>query len=182
MRRLARKAFGWPDPSAPPEAEPDFTIQFDKESGLAVYGAMVSRRNQWDNLLWQVPVLSFTAQAFLFTVALGAGQAWWARIIASLLSINIALLSIVLMGRHRQAELNDAHWLQRFERDVMHLGGWGTSGEPFKASRDVEKLYAGWIGDLLPLKPMFSVWVLGLSLFGLCGAGIIVATVIDQLF
>jgi hypothetical protein len=30
-----------------------------------VYQAVAARRLQWDNLVWQVPVLSLTAQAFL---------------------------------------------------------------------------------------------------------------------
>lgn len=37
------------------------------------YAALAERRLQWDSLLWQVPVLSLTAQAFLFTIALSPG-------------------------------------------------------------------------------------------------------------
>ncbi|MER6612681.1 hypothetical protein [Streptomyces xantholiticus] len=36
-----------------------------------VYQAVAARRMQWDALLWQVPALSLTAQAFLFTITLG---------------------------------------------------------------------------------------------------------------
>ena len=47
------------------------------ESGQAddaTYGALATRRLQWDNLLWQVPILGLTAQAFLFTIALDPGS------------------------------------------------------------------------------------------------------------
>lgn len=49
-----------------------------------VYSVVASRRLQWDNLLWQVPVLGLTAQAFLFTTALGSGDRW-SKVIASVL-------------------------------------------------------------------------------------------------
>jgi hypothetical protein len=50
---------------------------------LAEYAAIAARRTQWDSLLWQVPTLSLTAQAFLFTIALTQGNDAWARIISS---------------------------------------------------------------------------------------------------
>ena len=90
-----------------------------------MYQAVAARRLQWDNLLWQVPVLSLTAQAFLFTTALNADAAGWGRIVASLLSLIISVLSILLMARHRQGELTDAHWLERFEQEVLDAGQWG---------------------------------------------------------
>jgi hypothetical protein len=149
---------------------------------LAAYAAVAARRTQWDSLLWQVPVLSLTAQAFLFTIALGGGDAW-ARIISSLLSLNIAVISIMLMGRHRQGELNDAHWLERFEKNEMHLGTHGAHGLAFRDSRAKEQmLAAGRIGNLVPLRPMFGAWVLGLALFGLAAIGVIVRTLLQTLF
>jgi hypothetical protein len=51
-----------------------------------VYQAVVARRLQWDNLVWQVPLLSLTAQAFLFTIALGSGTTMVARCISAGLS------------------------------------------------------------------------------------------------
>lgn len=155
------------NPAAPPN-----------EHQHALYEAAVARRLQWDNLLWQVPVLSFTAQAFLFTVALSAGNDSWARIIASLLSLVIALLSILLMARHRQGEITDAHWLEDFEHQVMEAGDWGLHGDPFKRVRAKETLNVHPLLErAIPLWPMFGVWVGGLALFGVAAIVVIARTI-----
>lgn len=70
-------------------------------AAIAAYQAVAGRRAQWDSLLWQVPVLSLTAQAFLFTIELSQGNDAWARVISGMLSLNIAVISIMLMARHR---------------------------------------------------------------------------------
>ena len=145
---------------------------------LAAYGAVAARRTAWDSLLWQVPVLSLTAQAFLFTIALG-GADEWGRIIAAFLSLDIAVISIMLMGRHRQAELLDAHWLERFEAQQLNLGISGAHGKAFRDTRDGEGLDAGRIGNLVPLRPMFGYWVTGLGLFGLAAIIVIVRTLVQ---
>jgi hypothetical protein len=141
-----------------------------------MYQAVVARRLQWDNLLWQVPVLSLTAQAFLFTTALSSEVASWGRIVASLLSLIISVLSILLMGRHRQGELTDAHWLACFETEVLKAGKWGAHGTVFRDARKFEGLDAGWVGRMIPLRPMFGVWVAGLALFGLAAIGVVITT------
>lgn len=38
---------------------------------VAMYAVVAARRAQYHNMLWQVPTMSLTAQAFLFTIALG---------------------------------------------------------------------------------------------------------------
>ena len=145
---------------------------------LAAYAAVAARRTQFDALLWQVPVLSLTAQAFLFTIALSQGNDAWARIISSVLSLNITVISILLMARHRQAELHDANWLARIERDELNLGDLGAHGTAFRKSRDKQELEAGWISHLLPRTPMFGIWVVGLALFGLADLVVIIRTAV----
>jgi hypothetical protein len=145
---------------------------------IAAYAAVAARRTAWDTLLWQVPVLSLTAQAFLFTIALGGADAW-GRMIAAFLSLDISVISIMLMGRHRQAELHDAHWLEAFEEQHLHLGALGAHGTAFRANRDMEGLDAGRIGDLVPLRPMFGYWVMGLALFGLAAIAVVVRTAVQ---
>jgi hypothetical protein len=130
------------------------------------YQMVEARRLQWDNLVWQVPVLSFTAQAFLFSIALGDGGRG-PRIAASILTLVVTVLSMTLMARHRQAELADAHWLEDYERRQ----GWGRiHGETWRKTRDATPLDAGRMLDrLLPLWPGFRTWIIGLTLFGLAG-------------
>lgn len=88
------------------------------------YQVVAARRLQWDNLVWQVPVLGLTAQAFLFVTALDGGSRH-AKVVASLLSIMTAVLCVTLMARHRQGELADAHWLEAYERGPFrHACAW----------------------------------------------------------
>lgn len=84
----------------------------------------------------------------------------------------------MLMARHRQAELHDAHWLERFEQQELGAGAWGAHGTAFRAKRDIEGLDAGWIGNLIPLRRMFGVWVVGLAMFGLAAIVVIAKTVL----
>jgi hypothetical protein len=64
------------------------------------YAAVAARRTQFDQLVWQVPVLSLTAQAFLFSIALSPDGTRTIRIIASLLSLVMSFLSLHLMVKH----------------------------------------------------------------------------------
>lgn len=79
------------------------------------YAVVAARRTQFDQLVWQVPVLSLTAQAFLFSIALASDTSRLARIIASVLSLLMNVLSLHLMARHRQVEVADSHWLEAYE-------------------------------------------------------------------
>ncbi len=132
-----------------------------------VYGVVASRRLQWDNLLWQVPVLGLTAQAFLFTTALGSGE-MWSKVIASVLAITTALLSITLMARHRQAEIMDSHWLEAYEREHFSEGS-VVHGPQYSRERNGHGLGAGKFGEMIPILPGFKTWVIGLLLFAAAG-------------
>jgi hypothetical protein len=141
----------------------------------SVYQAVVARRMQWDSLLWQVPILSLTAQAFLFTIALGSDTSELSRIIAALLSAVVALLCVSLMARHRQAELSDAGWLQEYEKDYSER--FQVHGEPFRERRDKVKVRL--LGNRLPAPtwPGYEVWTWGVSTFGVLGLVVVVLSV-----
>lgn len=124
-----------------------------------LYEAVAARRTQWDSLLWQVPVLSLTAQAFLFTISLGPDSSRAARVIASILSIVSAVLSMHLMARHRQAEIADAHWLSDYES--RHFGE-TVHGPTWRARRNSTPVLV-W----LTRYPAFPAWMIGLLTFGL---------------
>lgn len=79
------------------------------------YPIVASRRQTYDTMLWQTPVLSLTAQAFLLTIALGANIYPGARILAALLSLVAALASIQLLEKHRHFERGDSEFLNKFE-------------------------------------------------------------------
>jgi len=79
------------------------------------YQIVAERRQNYDNLLWQTPMVSLTAQAFLLTIALGAETKPLARLLASFLSFLAALASLQLMSKHRHMERLDSDLLEQYE-------------------------------------------------------------------
>lgn len=78
------------------------------------YQLIAARRSNFDYLLWQTPVISLTAQAFLFQIALGAGDRF-GKIIASILAFLAAFASMQLLGKHRYMEVFYAKMLTSIE-------------------------------------------------------------------
>jgi hypothetical protein len=101
-------------PPASPEALTYTRIISMSDLDRETYAIVAARRTQFDQLVWQVPVLSLTAQAFLFSIALSADASRTARVIASVLSLLMTVLSLHLIAKHRQAEVADSHWLEEY--------------------------------------------------------------------
>jgi len=80
------------------------------------YEILNSRRDSFNNLVWQTPVLSLTAQAFLFTIIYTSTASNVARTIVAALSIILALASIQLLLKHRFMEAEHAKFLHTFEK------------------------------------------------------------------
>lgn len=99
-----------------------------EEMPATVYSAVASRRVAFDQMFWQVPALSFTAQAFLLSTALAGDTSSVARVISSSVSIVISMLSVHLMVRNRQADSTDGAELARMEAaagiPAQHGRGW----------------------------------------------------------
>ena len=131
---------------------------------LTQYQVVASRRQAMDALMWQVPVLSLTAQAFLFSIALGSDSSCLARMLAGSLALFASLASIQLMSKHRLLEVRDSKWLEAFEREnglaVIH------SRPPRQEGCSVWKLFVG--------LSSYRVWVITLFLFALAAVLILV--------
>ncbi len=82
---------------------------------LEQYAIVASRRQQWDTLLWQMPTMVLTGEAFLFTISLGAPTSQTGRIVAATLSLLVALASLHSLASHRLSELADSAWLHEYE-------------------------------------------------------------------
>ena len=82
---------------------------------LEQYAIVASRRQQWDVLLWQMPTMVLTGEAFLFTISLGASTTQSGRVIAAALSLVVALASLHSLAAHRLSELTDSAWLHEYE-------------------------------------------------------------------
>lgn len=81
------------------------------------YSSLTQRQATHNALLWQVPIMFFTAQAFLFMIALGttSNYPWWSRLIAAFVSFIFSILSDILFENHRIMELTDAEQLYDIE-------------------------------------------------------------------
>lgn len=133
-----------------------------------VYAAVAARRTQFDNLVWQVPVLSLTAQAFLFTIALGDGGTRFSRSVACILAMIIAFLTVQLLTKQRQAEITDAHWLEKLEQRTSSIDDF-AHGYSWRDRRNDESADAGFF-ELLSRMKGYATWAWGLSLFGVAAA------------
>jgi len=91
---------------------------FDEEEFAALdqYAIVAARRQQWDTLLWQMPTMALTGEAFLLTIALAGATAQIGRIVASSLALVVALAALHSLSAHRLSELADASWLREHER------------------------------------------------------------------
>ena len=141
-------------PSAP-ERKPS------REEQLLLYQVVESRRLATDGMVWQVPGLALTAQAFLVTIELGPGVGAVAQAVTGLLAAAISLMSVQLMLRHKRSELADSMWLERFERE----SGWEVVHGKREEFADRNGVASGW----LVRYRSYRVWILGMGAFGLVG-------------
>ncbi len=107
------------------EESPDSEESRDE---LEQYAIVASRRQQWDTLLWQMPTMVLTGEAFLFTISLGSQTSETGRIVAATLSLLVAFASLHSLASHRLSELADSAWLHEYElahgAPVLHGLSW----------------------------------------------------------
>lgn len=143
----------------------------------AFYQAIANRRLGYDTLLWQVPAISFTAQAFLFNIALSSTN-HLAQILSAFLALVIACISMQLMSKHRYHEEIDARLLEKFEKEYQL----GTSfGCPPHAKPSLRSNAVGKSTNWFVKQSSYQLWMFGLMLFALTALSIIIITVIDIL-
>lgn len=87
-----------------------------KERYAVQYPVLAHRVANWHQLLWQVPLFAFTAQAFTFTIALDPEASRAARLIACAISAIISVVSLVTLVRQRKADLLDSGQLAMIEQ------------------------------------------------------------------
>lgn len=151
------------------------------DSHWIVYQTVAARRLQWDNLVWQAPALSLTAQAFLLTITLSADYEIWPRRMAAGLALAICLMSLNLLSRHRLSEVTDAQFLAAFEdrnapwiadfesgEGVHKIPTRAIHGERFRDRREAVRKQGkdGRVMTWAAKWPSSKVWFWGLALFG----------------
>lgn len=151
----------------------------------SVYQALSARRLGYDTMMWQVPALSFTAQAFLLTIALGGGLGA-NRLVSAALALVIALISMQLMAKHRFNEEIDSRLLEGLERSA-HIGqafGVPPHAPPNQRMRVVNSK-ADPYGGMPPVRrhwyvtmSSYRLWLRGLGLFAMTSCAIITVNII----
>jgi len=144
----------------------------------AIYAAVASRRAGFDNMAWQVPIISLTAQAFLFTIALGPDSRPYARLISASLAFVVSLLSMLLLARHRQADIADAQWLADLEkrRGRASKQRMAAHGSVWRERRENTEIHRGF--NWMTRHRAFVVWEVGLLLFGIAGLAVVIVTLV----
>jgi colanic acid biosynthesis protein WcaH len=88
------------------------------EIWLHQYDALNNRRNSFNQLLWQAPALSLTAQAFLFATAFSKDTSPDHQLSAAILGFATALASVLLLIKHRVGEKDAAVQADAMERQA----------------------------------------------------------------
>ena len=131
---------------------------------IAQYEALNNRKNSFNQLLWQAPALSLTAQAFLFSIIFSKDVTWDAQLPTSVLACFTALTSLHLLVKHRAGEVDMAERLVQLERD-NNLPSINAAGY---AQHD--PLGAPWYIR----QSAYRLWFILLSLFGLTSLLIVI--------
>ena len=89
----------------------------DSAKYIALHSALVAKRSLANELLWQVPTMSFTAQAFLLSIAFDIEKASCYRVLSGMISCGIGCLCWQLFLRHSALELQTSKRLQDLEKE-----------------------------------------------------------------
>jgi hypothetical protein len=150
---------------------------------ISLLGVYASQYASYTTLLWQVPALSLTAQAFLLTLALGHGNGTSAKIIGAALSAAISAASYALMHDQR----GHANYYGELARRVSvcldlrrYLGGSLLIGKEGVDGNDAEAVWI-WRGRSELIAPragrMYTVWKGCMLIFLFVDIGIIASVV-----
>ena len=138
------------------------------------YQILATRRQVFDTMLWQTPVLSLTAQAFLFTIILGEGTCPSYRIISAILSLITALGSIQLFAKHRYNEEEDMKLLEDFEISKKDNGYKVIHRHRKGPEKGCLSRFVRW--------PSYYVWLFTLSAFAIAAFVVLLTTIWQKLF
>lgn len=128
-----------------------------------LYAIVANRRCNYDSMLWQTPVISLTAQAFLLTIALGSNSSALARCISACLAFITAFSSLHLMIKHRLGEESDSRGLEKFEKENFNC-------KPIHRQRNH--------GNYIYNYSAYIIWRLILALFGLTSLAIFIIAIV----
>lgn len=134
---------------------------------LAQYEALNNRRNSFNQLMWQTPTLSLTAQAFLFSIVFAKDVSWKAQLLTATLALASAVASLILLAKHRGGEVDMAKRLEQMESEGCF---------PHINAKMIESS-APWYVRM----SSYKLWIILLSLFGVAST-LAIARVLYNLY
>jgi hypothetical protein len=102
-------------------------MNVETETMLRQYEVVNARRAATDNLLWQAPTLSFTAQSFLFQTALQNIEKPVPVLISMSLALGVSIATLHLMLKHRFYEVRDSKLAELLEMQLREKTGYALS-------------------------------------------------------
>ena len=131
----------------------------------AQYEILNARRDSFNNLVWETPVLSLTAQAFLFTIALNPDVSVTARYLSAILALITAIASIQVLAKHRFMEREHARMLESYETNQRLIR--------------INKRSTFYPVKLFERISSVKIWYAILSVFALCALIIIINNLLN---
>ncbi len=144
----------------------------DQDLTVALYQVITARRLAYDSMMWQSPGLGLTAQAFLMTIALSPDTKAVARLLAAILGLAVALLSIQLMSKHRYLESIDSRLAEELETRLGIQDKLGMKPHASAAARSGGRVQPGWLAK----HRSFEFWRRGMALFAAADLFVIIVT------
>ena len=130
-------------------------------SAIATYEVSSAKRLQYENLMWQVPALSLSAQAVLISVTLNSDNSPSSRLITSMLSALVGFISIQLLQKHRYHEVLESKQLEEIEKQYKITNIHGPVTERAKSLNHMQ--------DRIESLSGFKIWRFALLVFALTG-------------
>jgi hypothetical protein len=130
---------------------------------LDIYKVISPRKLQWDNLLWQVPLISITGESFIFTIIFNPATSHFSRLISCFLAIVISIASIATLARHRLSEVHDSNLLAGIElirfKSSIHGKGFQNVRSNFNDQYGVAGDFWDFIVKRLGRVRAYPVWI-----------------------
>lgn len=136
-------------------------------------------------MMWQVPVLIMTAQAFLLNVGLSATSDRFGRVLALVLATLSGLLGMQLMAKQRFHEQIDSKYLQSWEhtKDLAFVSGFTPHDHALGSTNSFGSTKAAALG--VRTSPWirlssYSCWMWGLRSFVLAAGIVLLRLLTDR--
>ncbi len=163
--------------------DPPSGASITHDNARDLFATLEERRRSFEQVMWQVPSLSITAQAFLFSAAFSTGAPRYAQIIVLLVGLAAVLAAMHLLANHRYLESlhgqvqalcqRQLGWPPLF-REQLHSHLEAADAVEMGAAR----WNRTWVRHLVVDVPAFNLWMYTLGAFAAADVYLLVRAII----